>query len=207
MTEATDWCSGMVPVLKPSGDVRICVDLTGLNRAVRREVYPMPAVDDSIALLGGSKIFSKLDANSGFWQINLCEDSRKLTMFLTLFGRYSFNRLPFGISSAPEIFSRAMSRLLCDMENVICHMDDILVHGADRGSHDKTLRQVLRRLEEAGLTLNEEKCEIGRTPVKVLGHIIDGDGVSPDPTKVMVIQNFPSPTNKSELRRINGMLN
>ncbi|XP_067933567.1 uncharacterized protein [Watersipora subatra] len=70
MTEATDWCSGMVPVLKPSGEVRICVDLTGLNRAVRRETFPMPAVDDSIALLGNSKIFLKLDANSGFWQMS-----------------------------------------------------------------------------------------------------------------------------------------
>jgi transposase InsO family protein len=207
VAEATDWCSGMVTVVKPSGDIRICVDLTGLNKAVRREVYPMPAVDDSIALLSGSKIFSKLDANSGFWQIDLCEDSRKLTTFLTPFGRFCFNRLPFGISSAPEIFSRAMSRLLCNIENVICHMDDILIHGKDRESHDKTLNLVLKRLTEAGLTLNDQKCEIGRTTVKFLGHIIDSQGISPDPSKISAISNFPPPTNKTELRRINGMLN
>ena len=155
MAEATDWCSGMVPVLKPSGEVRICVDLTALNKAVRREVYPMPTVDESIALLGGSKIFTKLDANSGFWQIDLCSESRKLTTFLTPFGRFAFNRLPFGISSAPEIFSRAMSRLPCDIENVACHMDDVLVHGKDRKSHDRMLELVLERLKVAGLTLIE----------------------------------------------------
>ena len=78
VTEATDWCSGMVPVLKPSGEVRICVDLTSLNKAVRREVHPMPAVDESLALLSGSRIFTKLDANSGFWQIDLDKKSRHL---------------------------------------------------------------------------------------------------------------------------------
>ena len=207
MTEATDWCSGMVPVLKPSGEVRICVDLTGLNKAVRREVYPMPSVDESIALLGSSKVFSKLDANSGFWQISLDEDSRRLTTFLTPFGRFCYNRLPFGISSAPEIFSRAMSELLGGLDNVICHMDDVLVHGKDTESHDKSLRKVLTRLEQAGLTLNESKCEIAKTSVKFLGHLIDANGVSADPAKIKAIQDYPAPTNKTELRRVNGMLN
>ena len=137
----------------------------------------------------------------------LDESSRKLTTFLTPFGRYCYNRLPFGISSAPEIFSRAMSGLLTGIDNVICHMDDILVHGADAESHDRTLRLVLARLEHAGLTLNEAKCDIGKTSVKFLGHIIDAGGVSADPAKIKAIQEYPAPTNKTELRRLNGMLN
>ena len=167
----------------------------------------MPKVDDSIAVLGDSRIFSQLDANSGFWQINLSETSRELTTFITPFGRFCFNRLPFGISSAPEIFSRMMSKLLSGIEGVICYIDDILIHGKDRESHDKVLRQVLRRLDEAGLTLNKDKCRFWKTKVKFLGHIIVSEGIKPDPAKVETIKKFPTPTNRTELRRVMGSLN
>ena len=116
----------------------------------------MPSVDESLAKLGNSKIFSKLDANSGFWQIPLDEESRLLTTFVTPFGRYCFNRLPFGISSAPEIFQRTLSRILEDLDGTICQMDDILVHGIDQSEYDRRLRAVLLRLQEAGLTLNDK---------------------------------------------------
>ena len=92
----------------------------------------MPSVDESLAKLGNSKIFSKLDANSGFWQIPLDEESRLLTTFVTPFGQYCFNRLPFSISSTPEIFQQTLSRVLENLDGTICQMDDILVHGVDR---------------------------------------------------------------------------
>ena len=165
----------------------------------------MPAVDESIGLIGASKVFSKLDSNSEFWQI--CFDETMLTTFLTPFGRFAFNRLPFGISSARKIFARMVGKLLGDIEDVICHMDNIHIHGKDFDSHYKTLRLVLSRLEQAGFTVNEAKCELRRTKVKFLGHIIDEQGVSPDSAKVASIQNFPAPFYKTELRRLNDMLN
>ena len=100
----TPWCAGMVVAPKKSGSVRICVDLKPLNLSVLREVHPLPKVDDILAQLTGAKLFSKLDANSGFWQIPLAPSSRLLTTFITPMGRYCFNKLPFGISSAPEHF-------------------------------------------------------------------------------------------------------
>ena len=93
--QPTQWCSGMVAVPKKSGAIRICVDLQHLNRSVLREVHPLPRVDETLGLLAGAKVFSKLDANCGFWQIPLAEESRPLTTFLTPFGRYWFNKLPF----------------------------------------------------------------------------------------------------------------
>ena len=127
--EPTEWCSGMVPVLKPNRKVRVCVDLTALNCDVAREVHPMKTVDDNLAKLQGSAIYSKLDANNSFWQI-LDEKSRLLTTFITPQGRYCFNRLPFGISSAPEVFQRMITKILVGLEDqgVIVHMDDILIH-------------------------------------------------------------------------------
>ena len=92
-------------------------------------MHPLPKVDNILAQLAGATVFSKLDANSGFWQVPLDESSRELTTFITLFGRYCFNRLPFGISSAPEHFQRQMEAILAGQEGVLCHMDDMLIFG------------------------------------------------------------------------------
>ncbi|XP_030828454.1 uncharacterized protein K02A2.6-like [Strongylocentrotus purpuratus] len=207
VTEPTKWCSGMVPVLKPSGSVRICVDLTSLNKAVEREIHPMSSVDESLAKLGKSTIFTKLDANSGFWQIPLEDESKLLTTFVTPFGRFCFNRLPFGITSAPEVFQRAMSTILEGLDGVICHMDDVLVHGATQTEHDIRVRAVLQRLQEAGITLNQGKCEFSKQSVKFLGHFIDDTGVKVDPSKTRAIRDFPVPRSVKELQRFMGMVN
>ncbi|GFS27123.1 Pol polyprotein [Elysia marginata] len=181
--QPTEWCSGIVVVPKADHtSVRICVDLTALNKAVLREVHPLSSVDDDLDRLSGSKIFSKLDARSGFWQMPLDPQSRLLTTFLTPFGRFCMNRLPFGISSAPEIFQRRMSEILKDIDGVICHMDDILIHSSDQTTHNERVRTVLKRLQEAGFTLNE-KCEFSKDEIKFLGHIIDGRGIQADPQK------------------------
>ena len=206
VTVPTKWCSGMVSVPKPSGAIRICVDLTQLNKAVEREVHPMASVDESLAKLGRGTIFTKLDANSGFWQLPLDEESKLLTTFITPFGRFCFNRLPFGITSAPEIFQRTMSGILEGLEGVICHMDDVLIHGATVAEHDNRVRAVLQRFLEAGLTLNH-KCEFSQETVKFLGHIVDTTGVKIDPDKTRAIREFPAPKTITELQRFLGMVN
>lgn len=146
----TPWCAGMVAVLKKSGDVRICVDLKPLNESVLREIHPLPKVDDVLAQLSGATVFSKLDANSGFWQIPLDSSSRHLTTFLTPFGRYHFNKLPFGISSAPEHFQKRMEKMLAGLEGVVCLMDDVLVFSQNVRGHDARLDAVLRRIQSSG---------------------------------------------------------
>ena len=206
VTQPTNWCSGIVVVPKPNGSIRLCVDLVELNKAVKREIHPMVSVDESLAKLANSKVFSKLDAKSGFWQIPLSEESKEYTTFITPFGRYWFNRLPFGISSASEIFQRTISNILGDLEGVICHMDDILIHAPDTETHDKIARAVLQKLEAAGLTLNE-KCEFAKSSVRFLGHIIDGTGIHVDTTKVEAINAFTVPKNITELQRFMGMVN
>ena len=196
----------MVVVPKKNGSVRICVDLTSLNKAVKREVHPLKSVDEDLAQFAGSRVFTKLDARSGFWQIPLSKESRKLTTFLTPFGRYCMNRLPFGISSASEVFQRAMAEILQDEEGVICHIDDIIIHAPDKATHDKRVRNVMKRLQEAGLTLNE-KCSFSQSSLKFLGHIIDSSGIRIDPDKVRAINEFPQPKTVTELQRFLGMVN
>ena len=206
ITEPTEWCAPMVPVPRKEGRVRICVDLTRLNKAVQREKYTLPTLDDILPKLAGSCVFSVLDAASGFWQIPLHKDTARLTTFLTPFGRYFFHRLPFGITSAPEIFQREMNNILKDHEGTAAFMDDIIIYGETTAVHDQRLKRVLATLKEAGLRLNEQKCKIRHTQIQFLGHIVDKHGVRPDKGKVEAIGNMQPPRNTTELRRILGMV-
>uniref|UniRef100_A0A8C8DRB5 ribonuclease H n=1 Tax=Oryzias sinensis TaxID=183150 RepID=A0A8C8DRB5_9TELE len=207
VTQPTHWCAGLVvaPKAKP-GKIRLCVDMTHLNKWVRRERHILPAVDHTLAMLSGAKVFTKLDATSGFWQIPLAKESRLLTTFITPFGRYAFNRLPFGISSAPEHFQRRMSQMLEGCEGVVCHADDVVVVGEDMQQHDERLHKVLQRFEAEGLTLND-KCEFSKDKISFVGHCVTADGVSPDPNKVKAIMEMPEPQDVEGVRRVMGMAN
>ena len=203
----TDWCAGMVVVPKGDKSVRICVDLKPLNNNVLREPHPIPTVDDVLGQLAGATQFSKLDANSGFWQVPLAEESRSLTTFITPFGRYRFNKLPFGISSAPELFQRRMNRILEGLDGVVCMMDDVLIFGKDQKQHDERLHAVFKRLVEAKVTLNATKCQFEKTSVKFLGHVVDQDGICPDPDKTAALTKMKHPESVTELRRLMGLVN
>lgn len=205
--EPTNWCSPMVYVLKPDGKVRICVDLTKLNKSVKREYYPISNVENSLARISGAKYFSKLDANSGFWQIPLDPSSRVLTTFITPMGRFVFNRVPFGITSAPEVFSRIMQKILYGNEGTVCHMDDILIFGSTKQEHNKNLRSVLKKLQDSGITLNKAKSLFCVEKVKFLGHNISANGISVDPERISAISKMAEPTNTKELLRFLGMVN
>ncbi|GBM21326.1 Uncharacterized protein K02A2.6 [Araneus ventricosus] len=203
----TEWCAPVVIVPKSDGNVKICVDLLELNKNVMRELHPLPKAEYSLNLLTGAKIFSKLDANSGFWQIPLDKKSSYLTTFITPFGRFRFQRLPFGISSAPEHFQRRMSQMLYGIPGTICHMDDILIWGSTQEEHDQRLTEVCKRLKNSGMTFNAKKCIFSQTSIKFLGHIIDGQGIHPDPDKIAAIENYQPQTNKKELKQLLGMAN
>jgi transposase InsO family protein len=207
VTQPTDWCAPMVPVLKKNGKVRICVDLKKLNEQVKRERFILPTPEEITAELCGATVFSSLDAASGFFQIPLHSESSLLTTFITPFGRYCFRRLPFGITSAPEIFQRKMLETLQGLQGVSVYMDDIVVYGKDMEEHDLHLQKVLERVKSAGLKLNKEKCKLRQEQLNFLGQVVDATGVRPDPAKVRAIRELAAPENVHELKRILGMVN
>ena len=205
--EPTEWCTPIVPVLKPDGKrVRICVDLRRLNRCIVREKYTLPTIDDILHKLSKSTVFSRLDARSGYWQIPLDDDSSKYTTFLTPEGRYRFKRLPFGVSCASEIFQRKMTEVLGDMNGVEIIQDDVLIHADSIKRHDTILQEVLKRLKSAGLKLNAAKCEFRKSHTEFFGHLVTGDGVGPHPEKVIAITDMARPQNVTEVRQVMGMI-
>ena len=207
ITEPTDWCSPMAVTLKKNGSVRICVDLRQLNRAVKRERYMLPTIEDVTFKLQGCKVFSTLDATSGYHQLALDENSAKLTTFMTPFGRFMFKRLPFGITSASEIFQRKMNEIIEGIPGVATFQDDIIVAGENVCEHDERLKKVFYAVHEAGLKLNKKKCVFRKEELDYLGHKFGADGMCPSPEKVKAIKEMKEPGNVAELRRFLGMMN
>ena len=205
--EPTPWCAGMVVAPKSNGKVRICVDLTKLNESVCSENHPLPEIDAILGEIGQSKVFTKLDVNSGFWQQKLANESQLLMTFLTPFGRYCYQRMCFGLKLAPEVFQRKMQTELQGIEGVICIMDDVLIHGKSQAEHDERLDLVLTRLNKANVTLNPDKRAFSKLKLKFAGYLISSKGIEIDPEKTKAIEKMERPRNVSDLRRFLGMVN
>lgn len=143
-------------VQKKTGDLRFCVDYRKLNAVTRKDVYPIPRMDDVMGRLGGAKYFSTLDLESGFWQLPVALEHREKTTFVTPDFLYHFNRLPFGLCGSPPTFQRLMDQVLAGLKWTDClvYMDDILVFSNSFEEHLDKLDKMLSALEIAGLTLN-----------------------------------------------------
>ena len=199
--EPTEWCAPIVPVPKRNGqEVRICVDFRKLNEAVKRELHMLPSVDQVLGQMGDAKVFSKLDANNGFHQIKLTSESQLLTTFITPYGRYCYQRLPFGINSAPEHYQKQIQKVVGDLQGVACLMDDIVVFGKDENEHNQRLNLCMKRLADAGVTLNKSKCDFNKTEISFLGHVVGQHGIKLDRKKTMAIQDLEKPHDVKGLR-------
>ncbi len=196
--EPTEWVNSMVCVKKANGDLRVCVDPKDLNANIQREHYQIPTREEIISEMAGAKFFTKLDASQGFWQLKLHKDSTRYCTFNTPFGRYSFLRMPFGISSAPEVFHRAMEHII---EGIEC-----VLWGSTIEQHNKRLMDVLQRVQKYGLKLNKDKCQFGAKEITFLGDKLSEGGVEPDKSKVQAILKMPRPTDRKAVLRVMGMI-
>ena len=205
----TPWISPIVvtPKANRPDKIRICVDMRVPNKAITRSRISTPTVDDIIHHLNGAVVFSKLDLNKGYHQLELHPKSRDITAFATHIGTFRYKRLSFGITSAAEIFQETIRQLLADIEGVMNMSDDILISGRTQKDHDRVLHAVLSRLRDNDLTLNKEKCEFSTDKLEFFGHVFSRAGISPDPKKVSAIVDMTAPTNPSEVRSLLGMTN
>ena len=203
----TAWVNSLVIVEKKDGGLRLCLDPRDLNKAIQREHYQLPTIEEIASRQSGNRVFSVLDANSAFWQIHLNKKCADLTTFNTPFGRYRFLRLPFGLNSSAEVFAKRFHQAFEKVPGVETYMDELLIGGKDVNEHDERLRQVLETAREEGIKLKPSKCSIRKKEVKFVGHVITDSGLKADDSKIEAINAIPSPTNRKELERFLGMVN
>ena len=175
--------------------------------AIQLEVYPLPKIDDLFASLAGGQQFSKLDLSHAYLQLPLAKDAQPLVTVNTHKGLYRYQRLPFGVSSAPAIFQRTMETLLQGVPNVCVYLDDILVTDSSTAAHLKNLEHVLTRLEDAGMRLKKGKCEFMLKEAEYLGHKISREGLQLTDSKIVAVAEAPKPTGVAELRSFLGIVN
>ena len=204
----SDWAAPIVPVVKDDGSVRICGDYkVTVNRVAKVEKYPIPRIEELFASLAGGKRFSKLDLSHAYQQVVLDERSRQYVTVNTHKGLFRYNRLPFGVLSAPSIFQRLMENLLQGIPGVTVCVDDICVTGRTDEEHLQHLEETLKRPKTAGMRLKRAKCEFLLSSVEYLGHVISAEGLRTSESKVKAILKAPAPQNVADLRSFLGLVN
>ena len=200
----TPWVSPIVVVPKPKkpNEIRICVDMRTLNKAIVRERHVIPTIDDVLSDLNGCKVFSKIDLNQGYHQIPLHPGSRTLTTFSTHVGLFWYKRLNFGLSCAAEIVQKKVGDAIRGIPCVKNISDDIYIGAANEEDHDRHLKQVFHQFHENGLTINLPKCQFRVLSMLFFGHVFSDKGISPDPRKVEALQSVAPPTNVTEVRSL-----
>lgn len=190
----------MITPKRTANEIRLNVDMREANKAIPRTHTVMPTLDDITHELNGATVFSHLDMNHGYHQLELEENSRDITTFSTHVGLYRYKRLNFGTRSAGEIFQDTVNKEITrDIPGCLNISDDILVYGKNQQEHDLNLEKLFKKAREKKITFNKEKCEFNKQSCVYYGMQFSKDGASPDPRKVEAIKAAEPPRNAKEL--------
>ena len=205
----SEWASPVVLIPKKDGSMRFCVDYRRLNAITVRDAYPLPRMDEYIDSLGDATVFTTLDANSGYWQVEMAEEDRDKTTFVSHYGMYRFIRMPFGLTNAPATFQRALDIILSRVKwrFALVYIDDIIVYSKTVSEHFHPLREVLTLLRAAGVSLKISKCAFFDEEVEYLGHVVKPGRLEMQSRNTDAIRRARPPTNITELRSFLGMCN
>jgi hypothetical protein len=178
-----------------------------LNAITVKNKHPLPIVDELMDELAGAKWFTKLDFRSGYHQIRVAKADEMKTTFKTHSGLYEFRVMPFVLTNAPASFQSILNKIFAPLlrKCVLVFMDDILVYSPILSEHVQHLQQVFEILNQQKFFLKESKCVFGQQQLEYLGHLISGEGVATEPSKIVVVQQWPVPVDIKQLRRFLGL--
>ena len=186
---------------------RMVIDYRMLNEKTIGDAYPLPNINEILDQLGSAKYFSIFDLASGFHQIPMDKEDAPKTAFSTPYGHYQFNRMPFGLKNAPATFQRLMDQILTGLQGteLFVYLDDIVLYASSLQEHFCKFKKLADKLRMAKLRLQPNKCEFLRKEVTYLGHVINRDGVKPDPDKLTAVSNFPAPRTDRQIKQFLGL--
>lgn len=205
-TSYSEWAAPIVVIKKKTGKLRVSGDYsTGLNDALESNHHPLPTADQIFANLAGCTKFSKVDLSDAFWQVPVDNETGKILTINTHLGLFNVNRLQQGVKTAPGIFQQATDTM-CSGINAFSFIDDIIVGGTE-DTHDAEVFKLFSRIEDYGFNIRLDKCEFGKTKLEFCGHIIDENGITPSPDKLVAIKALPAPSDIHQLRSFLGAAN
>ncbi|XP_068204810.1 uncharacterized protein [Palaemon carinicauda] len=203
---ASPWASPCLLVGKKNGKFRLCTDYRKINNLTIKDSYPLPRIQDIIDQVSNSTYLTQIDLLKGYYQIKLTETAKEISLFITPFGLFSYNVMPFGLANAPATFQRVMSLILQDLEKVFVYLDDIIIASDTWVNHIQKIKEVFSRLKQHGLTINLAKSNFCKGQVSYLGHRVGSGKVLPHDANISAITSYPVPTTKQELKRFLGMV-
>ncbi|GAU46944.1 hypothetical protein TSUD_180480 [Trifolium subterraneum] len=205
MTVITNDKNELIPSRTVTG-WRMCIDYRRLNKATRKDHFPLPFMDQMLERLAGQEFYCFLDGYSGYNQITVNPEDHEKTAFTCPFGVFAYRRMPFGLCNAPATFQRCMQAIFSDLieKCIEVFMDDFSVFGPSFQHCLNNLDTVLKRCVETNLVLNWEKCHFMVTEGIVLGHKISSKGIEVDKAKIEVIEKLPPPVNVKGIRSFLG---
>ncbi|PZC75971.1 hypothetical protein B5X24_HaOG205264 [Helicoverpa armigera] len=202
------WSSPVLLTPKKNGELRFCLDSRKLNAVTKKDAYNLPYISEILDNLRDAKYLTSLDLSKSFWQILINEEDRcKTAFYIPTRGTYQFKAMPFGLTNAPATQQRLVDILFYGPEfehRVFVFVDDIIIVSSTFEQHISLLLLVLNKLKLANLTINLKKSQFFREKLKYLGYVVDANGLHADPEKVDAIKNYPTPTNRKEVRRFLG---
>ena len=203
--EPTPWVSSVTYPVKPTGEVRPCLDARDLNKAIIQENHKPKTVEEIAHQLAGAVVFAKADALKAFLQVHLTEESSKLLVINTHKGQYRFKRMPFGTKMSQDVFQMKMD-LMERCPGVISIHNDIVIYGTCEEDHDANLINLLNVVKLEGLVLNSNKLELKRPRVSFFGAEYSVEGMHPCPKKIQSITEMTPPIDKQQLANFIGMI-
>ncbi|KAG2228411.1 hypothetical protein INT48_007457, partial [Thamnidium elegans] len=191
---------------KGTKKLRLVVNYTLLNAKTVKDDYPVPHIEEVLDSLAGAIVFTTLDAASGFWQVEIDENSREKTGFVCKYGTYIFNVVAFGLTNGPSCFQRLMNSLLHKYlgKFVYIFIDDILIYSRNEKEHEEHLKLVFEACMEGNLRLRMAKCQFGKSHVEYLGHDVGARGLQPADSNVKRILELKEPKSCDEVRSLLG---
>jgi hypothetical protein len=195
-------------VKKKDGTLRCCIDYRQLNKITVKNRYPLPRIDDLLDQVAGHRWFSTLDLASGYYQIKLSPEDVPKTAFSTPWAHYEWKVLVMGLTNAPATFMAAMNKVFAPMQGkVLVYLDDVMIMGQTPSELLENMEGVFKILREHGLYAKRSKCEFFKPQVNFLGHVLDSNGITPDPRKVRSLHEWEYPKDGKGMLRFLGLAN